>query len=181
MSPTVREILERESIDDAAIIRHGFTDYMRDYEVIVAARNGPPNTDIHKYQFIGCAEAICSTQLVRTFHEPTSPFGTSLADDFVFSGPDYPEKDDPKGFIWGVRYADVLSGWIYEENGKRARFWSDVIGRKMHEVTVETNAYRLKLVFADIRYSFLGYEPEVSFPKDYPLPVTEPTSDGGVS
>jgi hypothetical protein len=129
MSLTVKALLERESITDAAILRHGFTDYMRDYEIIVGARNGPPNTDIHKYQFIGCAEAVCTTQLgitqlVRTFHEPKSIFGESLADEFVFSGPDYPEKDDPNGFIWGVRFAEVVSGWDYAENGKRAKFWS---------------------------------------------------------
>jgi hypothetical protein len=181
MSLTVKELLERESITDAVIFRHGFTDYIRDYEIIVGARNGPPHTDIHKYQFIGCAEAICSTHLVRTFHEPTSIFGQSLADEFVFSGPDYPEKDDPNGFIWGVRFAEVLSGWAYIENGKRARFWSDAVRRKMHEVYVDTNAYRLELVFADIRYSFLGHEPAVTVQKDYPLKINEITSDGGVT
>ena len=54
---TVKELLKREDFFDAAIVRHGFTDYIRDYEIIVAARNGPPNTDVHKYQFIGCVEA----------------------------------------------------------------------------------------------------------------------------
>jgi hypothetical protein len=43
---TVKELLKREDFFNAAIVRHGFTDYMRDYEIIVAARNGPPNTDI---------------------------------------------------------------------------------------------------------------------------------------
>jgi hypothetical protein len=43
MPLTVKELLECENIIDAAIMRHGFTDYMRDYEIIVGARNGPPN------------------------------------------------------------------------------------------------------------------------------------------
>ena len=55
---TVRELLEREDFFDAAILRHGFVDYMRDYEVIVASRNGPPYTDVHRYLFVGCAEAV---------------------------------------------------------------------------------------------------------------------------
>lgn len=180
MALTVRELLERESIAGAVILRHGFTDYLRDYEVIIGGRNGPPYTDVHKYQFIGCAEAVCATQLVRTFHEPTSTFGESLSDEFVFSGPDYPEKDEPNGFIWGVRCADVLSGWDYVENGKRATFWSSALGRRMHEVSVYTNAYRLVLAFADVRYAFLGHEPEITVQKDYPLPANEITSDGGV-
>jgi hypothetical protein len=175
MSITVKEILAREDFSDAAIMRHGFTDYMRDYDVIVGARNGPPNTDVHKYQFIGCVEAYYETRLGEIFEH-------SLTDDFVYSGPDYPNKPDPDGFIWGVRFAETWVGGLeYIDDGERARHWSNIIGRKMHEVTIETNAYFLRLVFADIRYSFLGHEPDVKLPKDYPLKINEITSDGRVN
>lgn len=175
MSITVKEILKREDFYDAAIMRHGFTDYMRDYEIIVGARNGPPNTDMHKYQFIGCVEAHYETKLGRDFE-------LSIQDDFVYSGPDYPNKPDPDGFIWCVRFAETWAGGLkYIDHGERAKYWSKAIGRNMHEVTIETNAYLLRLVFADIRYAFLGHEPEVQFPKDYPLKVNEVTKDGGVS
>ena len=170
---TVKELLEREDFFDAAIVRHGFTDYMRDYEVIVAARNGPPNTDVHKYQFIGCVEAHCQTKL-------NSDFTQSLSDEFVYSGPDYPEKEDPPGFIWGVRFADAYPGLTYVENGERSEYWSKLLGRKMHEVVIETNAYILRLVLADVRYAFLGNEPDVVLSKDMPLSVVDETSDGGV-
>jgi hypothetical protein len=171
---TVKELLKREDFFDAAIVRHGFTDYMRDYEIIVAARNGPPNTDVHKYQFIGCVEAHYQTKL-------NGGFAKSLSDEFVYSGPDYPDKDDPDGFIWGVRFADAYPGIEYLENGERAEYWSGLMGGKMHEITVETNAYLLRLVFADVRYAFVGNEPEVVLPKDMPLSTIEKTSDGGVS
>jgi hypothetical protein len=175
MSITVKEILEREDFYDAVITRHGFTDYMRDYDLIVGARNGLPNTDVHKYQFLGCVEACCETKLGKDFE-------LSISDDFVYSGPDYPNKPDPYGFIWGVRFAETWVGGLkYIDNGERAKYWSKVIGRNMHEVSIETNAYSLHLVFADIRYAFLGHEPKVQFPKDYPLRVSEVTKDGGVS
>jgi len=164
----------REDFYDAAIVRHGFTDYIRDYEIIVAGRNGPPMTDVHKFQFIGCVEAHYQTKLREVF-------ARSLPDEFVYSGPDYPDKDDPYGFIWGVRFADAYPGLAYLENGERAEYWSHLMGRKMHEITVETNAYLLRLVFADVRYAFLGHEPEVVLQKDMPLSVIESTSDGGVS
>ncbi|MBA4385271.1 MAG: hypothetical protein C0410_11090 [Anaerolinea sp.] len=175
MPGTVKEILEREEFSDAAILRHGFTDYMRDYDVIVGARNGPPNTDVHKYQFVGCVEARYETKLGKDFL-------LSITDDFVFSGPDYPDKPDPNGFIWGVRFAEtwVGGGLKYIHSGERAKHWSKIIGREMHEVIIDTNAYVLQLVFADIRYAFLGHEPEVQFPKDYPLKISEITKDGGV-
>jgi hypothetical protein len=171
---TVKQLLKREDFFDAAVVRHGFTDYMRDYEIIVAARNGPPNTDVHKYQFIGCVEAHYQTKL-------NGAFAQSLSDEFVYSGPDYPDKEDPDGFIWGVRFADAYPGMEYLETGERAEYWSGLMGRKMHEITVETNAYLLRLVFADVRYTFVGNEPEVVLSKDMPLSAIESTSDGGVS
>lgn len=174
MAITVKELLEREDFFDAAILRHGFTDYMRDYEIIVGARNGPPNTDVHKYQFIGCVEAQYQT-LLRS-----DTFSKSLPDDFVYSGPDYPDKDDPDGFIWGVRFAEAYPGLMYLDDGERAAYWFSVMGRKMHEVTLETNAFHLRLVFADVRYAFLGHEPEVSVSQDLPLAYIEKTEDGGV-
>ncbi len=55
----------------------------------------------------------------------------------------------------------------------------------MHEVLLETNAYRLRLVFADLRYAYLGPEGEGApqRPKGYPIPPTDAdrTSDGAVS
>ncbi len=174
MTITVKELLQREDFFDAAIMRHGFTDYMRDYEIIVGGRNGPPNTDVHKYQFIGCVEAEYRTSL-----DPQT-FAQSLPDKFVYSGPDYPYEQVPKGFIWGVRYSNAYPGLRYLDNRERARHWSHLMGRKMHEVTLETEAFHLRLVFADVRYTFLGNEPEIVLGKDFPLNLSENTSDGDV-
>ena len=172
---TVKNLLEREDFFDGAILRHGFTDYIRDYEIIVGGRNGPPYKDVHKYQFIGCVEAVYTSKI-----RPEA-ITQSLSDEFVYSGPDYPDKDDPKGFIWGVRYSNAYPGWAYSENGKQAKRWTKLMNRKMHEFVLETEAFQLTLVFADVRYSYLGDEPEFKLSKDYPLPRTDPTSDGGVS
>ena len=51
----------------------------------------------------------------------------------------------------------------------------------MHEITLETECYFLRLVFADLRVGSIE-DPEAIFDrKDYPLPVNEETSDGGIS
>lgn len=165
---TVQELLERETFFDAAILRHGFVDYMRDYELIVGARDGPPHDDLHRYQFVGCAEAVCRTNL------RPSTFAESLPDAFVYAGPDYPEQDDPDGFVWGVRYSTAYPGLTYIEDGNGAQHWSDLLGRSMHEVTIETEAFHLRLVFASLRYEFLGREDnERPIPKDYPVKPTD--------
>jgi len=173
---TVRDLLERETFFDAAILRHGFVDYMRDYELLVSARDGPPNTDIHRYLFVGCVEATFETKVVNA---------AWFSDAFVFAGPDYPDKDEPDGFIWGVRHADAYPGLTYLDRGPRAAHWSEKLARPMHEVRLETNAYVLRLVFADIRYAYMGREGENLPPrsKDYPIPVVDAnrTSDGAVS
>ena len=65
----------------------------------------------------------------------------SLHDEFVYSGPDYPEKGEPDGFIWGVRYSNAYPGLTYVEGGERAKHWSEKMDRKMHEITLETQAF----------------------------------------
>ena len=173
---TVRELLERESFFDAAVLKHGFADYMRDYDIIVGARNGPPNTDLHRYQFIGCVEAEYTTKVAPNV------FARSLPDDFVLSGPNYPEKEDPDGFIWGTRCSRAYPGLLYVHPSERAQKWSLRLGRPMHEVTLETEAFHLRLVFADARYRFEGSEQAATVRgRDFPVPPHgDPTSDGGV-
>jgi hypothetical protein len=169
---TVKELLEREDFLDAALLRHGFTDYMRDYEIIVSGRDGPPRTDVHRYLFIGCAEAVYQTAVSSEY------FGPSLPDEFVLAGPDNPEEEIPDGFIWGVRWACAYPGLTYRRDGERARYWEGLLQRPMHEVFLETNAYSLLLVFADVRHSYIGVanEPGVLREKDYPTARCPPIS-----
>ena len=171
---TVKAVLEREDFFDAAVLRHGFTDYMRDYDLIIGGRNGPVHRDIHHYQFVGCVEA--------SYQSAVNPlvFTQSLPDAFVFAGPDYPDQDDPDGFVWGVRQSNAYPGLTYLDQGERAQHWTNQLGRRMHEITLETEAFHLRLVFADIRYALIGDEPAVQRDNDMPLPVDDMTSDGGV-
>lgn len=159
----VQDLLQREDFFDAAIMKHGFTDYMRDYEIIVGARDGPPNTDIHRYQFVGTVEAHYATAVRPEF------FAASLPDEFVLSGPDYPDKPDPDGFIWGVRYSNAYPGLEYVPDSELAKRWSNALGIPMHEIVLETEAFRLQLVFAEVRYEFLGHRPTVVFKKQFPI------------
>ncbi|HLP80586.1 MAG TPA: hypothetical protein VK141_01180 [Nitrosomonas sp.] len=173
--PTVKEVLERESIFDAAILKHGFTDYMRDYELIVQCRIDQELDIVYKYHFIGCVEAHYETAF-------GSDYKKSLSDNHVLSlDEDFPVEEEPEeGFFWGTRWAGVYPGLQYIENGDRALYWSKQLGRIMHEVTIETNVYFLRLVFADIRFANVGRISEMEREKDFLLPCNEETSDGGV-
>ena len=109
---TVRELLEREDFSDADVLHHGFVDYMRDYELLVGARDGPPHTDLHRYLFVGCTEALCETTL------PPAVLVESLGDASVEAGPDAADRDVPAGFLWGVRWAAAYPGWTYVTGGE---------------------------------------------------------------
>jgi len=162
----------------AQVYKPGFVDYMRDYELIISDITGKY---LHKYQFVGCVEAIYRTEL--------SPegFAKSISDEHVFSGPDYPDKDVPDGFIWGVRYSNAYPGLTYIENSHFAQKWMEQMKRPMHEVKIETEAFHLTLVFADIRHEFLGSDAtvgkEILLYNSLPIKVKKEdlTSDGGVS
>lgn len=64
------------------------------------------------------------------------------------------------------------------EGGERATYWAELLGRAMHEVLLETNAFTLLLVFADVRHAVIA-SAELP-PKDYPIEVTphELATDG---
>jgi hypothetical protein len=149
--------LHSDSPWDVFLLRHGFTDYMRDYEVVVSFAG----RDLHRYQFVGCVEAVCQTA-VRP-----GAFAASLSDEFVYSGPDYPDKDDPEGFIWGARYSNASIAYV--QSSPRAAQWSASLGLPMHEVNIKSEAFDISLIFAELRREYLGDEPEASVGKQYPI------------
>lgn len=160
------KVLGCEDFFDAAIIKHGFADYMRDYEIIVLGMYGPPWDDLHRYQFVGCVEAN-----VRTKVAPDA-FRKSIGDDFVYSGPEFPDKPDPDGFIWGVRASSSL-GMVVVDDSALAATWSEKLNMKMTEVTIDTEAFHIQLVFSELRSEFLGRDPSpLTFTRSNPIKIS---------
>jgi hypothetical protein len=149
---TVPEKLAYYSIFDSAILRHGFAPFMRDYDLIVqpvlGEWKGDPGT--YLYRFTHCPEANY-TSLVRN-----DVWSESWNDLYT----DYKQweaaVDAPAGFVWGVNWATVYPGPSYKPNSAKAADWTARFGKPMHEVLVETNAYRLQLIFHDITIHKLG-------------------------
>lgn len=135
-----------------ALIRHGFTDYMRDYEVIVGGILMPADGyDYHSYHFVGCREAhIISNVESRTFDASLSDENVSWFDDR--------EKDQPDGFIWGVRSSET-EGFEFSElkNGLR-------------KVIFQTEAFCINIKFHELRYTYLGCgDSAYPYTKQYPI------------
>jgi hypothetical protein len=139
-----------ELVFDQAIVRHGYADDMRDYDVLVEPYTsaGGPGLPLRpvgrfRYRFTHCPTIAVVTRL-------TDETWQASWDDAFLDHDAYREAGEPDGFLWAVEYADAYPGLSYVENSDRARMWSERLGHQMHEVILETNVYSLQLVFHDL-------------------------------
>ncbi|NBE56070.1 YxiG-like protein [Streptomyces boluensis] len=150
----------RQLLDDSfdhAVVHHGYTAYMRDYEIVVHA-TADPRTGIEpaylRYLFRHCVEARCvSTVAPRTW-------AVSLDDRLT----DHESAADLDGYVWGVKCHVLYPGAKLLPGSEATRRWSRDLGIDFHEVCVETNAHRITLIFSELRVSEVpvGYVPFVT-------------------
>ena len=92
-----------EDTFDQAIVYHAFTDYMRDYEVIVHAVTHPLTglrTAYLRYLFKYCAEThVISAVTAQAWRK-------SLDDRLI----DYESGRDLDGYVWGIKRQNVYHG-----------------------------------------------------------------------
>ncbi|MFD3874491.1 hypothetical protein [Streptomyces sp. NPDC058623] len=146
-----------DEIFDQAVVHHGYTNYMRDYEVIVYATAAPRTgiTPSHlRYLFRYCVEARCETSV------SAKTWRVSLDDRLI----DHETGVDLDGYVWGVKWHDLYPGAKLLPESEATRRWSKAVGIDFHEVRVETNAHNLTLVFSDLQVSEVpvGYTPFVT-------------------
>jgi hypothetical protein len=153
MDPVLLEQLLDDAFD-TAVVHHGYTSYMRDYEVIVYATSAP-STGIEpthlRYLFRYCVEARCETT-VRP-----DVWRISLDERLI----DHEKGVDLDGYVWGVKWHAFYPGATVLSKSETARRWKRSVGIDFHEVRIETNAHRLTLVFSDLQVSEVpvGYAP----------------------
>ncbi|HEV7627420.1 MAG TPA: hypothetical protein VGO89_13065 [Streptomyces sp.] len=139
---------------DHAVVHHGYTDYMRDYEVIVHMTADPRTGIVPSYQrylFRHCVEARCRTTV------PPETWRVSLDDRLI----DHETGIDLDGYVWGVKWHCLYPGAKASPESEATRRWSKAVGVDFHEVHIETNAHDLTLVFSDLQVSEvpIGYAP----------------------
>lgn len=146
-----------QALDDAfdeAVVFHGFTDYMRDYEMIVYV-HAPAGSDRNprwlRYVFKHCVSAVAQTTLTPQIWQRS--LDERLTDDATGT--------DLDGYVWGVKWHCLYPGGRVQPNSVTARQWSDAIGIDFHEIVIETNAHKLTLICADLTVTeaVQGYAP----------------------
>jgi hypothetical protein len=124
-----------DDVHDQSLLRHGFADHLRDYELIVRRHDvrsaDIPSADL-RYLFTFCVEAEVQTTL------GSQVWRASLDDGLT----------DMEGHVWA--WQDLYPGGRVVEGSDRARSWADSIGIDFHEVVVETNVHAIKLIVSDL-------------------------------
>jgi hypothetical protein len=148
---TVQEKLDQYPIFDDALVGHGFTSYMRDYDVITefsAAYNTAYGgvsypAGSYRYRFTHCVVAEVTTTV------SAEVWRVSWTDEYTNSQR-WEDAGAPEGYLWGVEYALAYPGLIYEADAPRAKNWAQRLGKSMHEIVIKTNAYDIRLIFHDV-------------------------------
>jgi len=151
----VKERVEENPLLDVAILSHGFAPHMRDYDVLIEAMWGKKEWGDAKGRYL-CRFSHCpEAHLVTTLNG--AAWRQSWADAFT----DYAEWEkngEPEGFVWGVCYSDAYPGMRYIDNSELAAKWSEGFEKEMHEAIIETNAFKLQIIFYDFTITKISDE-----------------------
>lgn len=154
---------------DQAVVFHGFTDYMRDYDVFVYA-TADPRTGIApehlRYRFKHCVQATATTALSGEI------WRRSLDERLI----DYEQGRELDGYGWGVKWQVLYPGMKLVHGSVDAGRWSHELGIAFHEAAIETNGHNISLVFSDLAVDTVdvGYAPFVtpSSRPDFKIPLS---------
>ncbi|WP_443678271.1 YxiG-like protein [Nocardia amikacinitolerans] len=133
-----------DDVFDHAIVFHGFTDYMRDYDVFIYATADPrtgPRPEYLRYRFKYCVRATVDSAV------PPDVWARSLDERLV----DYETGRELDGYVWGTRWQCLYPGARLVGDSAEATAWSTRLGLPFHEARIETNGHNLTMVFSDLQ------------------------------
>jgi hypothetical protein len=150
----IRELLA--DVYDHGLLHHAYTPAMRDYELVVAASSDPRlgrPVEHLSYLFTHCVSATVTSAL------PPALWARSWDDELVHPDPDRVYD----AFVWGVEWQPLYPTFDLVEQSAEAARWSAALGREFHELELESNAHRVRLVFSELRVRpvEVGYTPFV--------------------
>ena len=150
-----------DDLFDHALVYHGYADYMRDYELVVAmpgaagdagCTRGEPTQAYRRYLFRICPRVVVTS----TVGQDVWP--KSLDERLL-------QAESPHGgaYAWGVRWQVLYPGAGRLETNRETKRWSSRLGVPFYEVTLEGNCHELQLLFSDLTVADLeaGYTPFV--------------------
>lgn len=125
---------------DFAVLSHGFAQHGRDYDILVQDAIGP-QAGTHRLTFTHVV-AVNYETAVRDDVWPSS------WDDIFL---DWDQAKDLNGYVWGTNWSNAFPGVSSLLNDPEAANWTVRLGRQMHAVRLETDRFRLRLIFHSLR------------------------------
>jgi len=130
---------------DFAVLDHGLVPHGRDYVFLVETSLGP-DPGRHKVQFTHVTEMTYATAVVddvwqRSWREMFVDYQAWL------------EANQPDGYVWGTCWSLAFPGLRALEPSQKAAQWSERLAQPMWEAEIETDRFRLNLVFHSIRWA----------------------------
>jgi hypothetical protein len=166
-----------DELFDNDLVYHGFTCYMRDYELIVF-QSADPRSGIAP-RHLRFLFRICPEVSVRSVVRP-EVWSRSM-DDALLSQRHVTRQSE--GYIWGVQCQELYPGATVMGDSERARSWAGQVGVEFHEVEISANAHQISLVFADLQVEevAVGYTPfavgKTGIPEAYAADSKIPLAD----
>jgi hypothetical protein len=143
-----------KEIFDVAILRHGFSEYNRDYDFVFEV-----DSSADSGQFLLRFKHVYKLSYVTSL--TTEALKVSTNDNFT----DYKkwqETGEKEGFVWGVNYALAYPGFTMLDNYAKGRQLDQGFGFEMFNVTLETETYKIDFVTSDFEVIKLNNDTDLT-------------------
>lgn len=151
---------------DVGVLHHGFAPHMRDYDLVFEAlwgkKEGGDAKGTYRLRFTHCPEATTTTA-VRD-----SAWRQAWSDVFIDEA-QWDAAGAPEGFCWWARWSTAQPGLKYIDDSPHAKDWSERLGKPMHEISMTTEAFQVRIVFHDFTVTKLDDEVQVVDKTMFPL------------
>ncbi len=132
--------IKLEDIYDVAVLRHGFTNYIRDYQFEIETNWIGNLAGRYVLTFKHCYDL---TYRILVEDDVIKKSWNDIFTNFEV----WKKNNEPDGFVWGINWSLAYPGFEQIKNSDKAKNWSNRLGKKMHEVKLETNSFQINLIF----------------------------------
>jgi hypothetical protein len=135
---------------DFGIMSHGFAPHGRDYIFVLEVSR------------VGTFE-LSLTHVVELHYETRvrDDVWPCSWDDVMTNYADWIGASEPEGYVWGSNWSLAYPGLHIDDADETAAQWTKRLGKQMHTMAVETDRFRLSIVFHDARAKKLSDDAQV--------------------
>jgi hypothetical protein len=167
MNPLSHLLQDRLPAMDVGVMRHGFAAHGRDYMFMLES-SFEPDPGTYRLTFTHVVEFDQTTSVGDDVWQG------SWSDVFT----DYQAWEaagEPDGYVFGTNWSLAYPGFEALENDPVASAWAERLQRTMFAATVDTDRFKIRLIFHDVRLDYISAE--ASTVSQVIIPLTVPPND----